>query len=82
MMFFCALFMGQKYFFSTKKNISSDILNAIARSLGYENVKRLKLMGKDLKSLSILCWKRKEGVMNSQNINETLVYEDGTPDKK
>ncbi|KOX79813.1 hypothetical protein WN51_11424, partial [Melipona quadrifasciata] len=81
-MFFCALFMGQKYFFSTKKNIPSDILNAIAKSLGYANVKRLELIGKDLKSLSILCWRRKERAMNSQNINETLIYEDDTPDRK
>ncbi|XP_043524381.1 uncharacterized protein LOC122536242 isoform X2 [Frieseomelitta varia] len=81
-MFFCALFMGQKYFFSTKKNIPSDILNAITRSLGYEDVKRLKVMGRDLKSLSVLCWKRKEGAMNAQNINKTLIYEDDTPDRK
>ncbi|XP_068978196.1 uncharacterized protein [Bombus flavifrons] len=77
-----ALFMGQKYFFSTKKTISSDILNAVVRSLGYKNSKRFKLMGRDLKSLSKLCWKRKEGTMNSENINKTVVYEDGVLDIK
>ncbi|KAG6794904.1 hypothetical protein HZU73_09353 [Apis mellifera caucasica] len=79
---FFALFVGQKYFFSTKKQISSEILEGIVKSLGYTDSRRFKLMGRDLKSLSELCWKKKEGTINSENINKILIFKDGSPDKK
>ncbi|XP_076678597.1 uncharacterized protein LOC143374363 isoform X2 [Andrena cerasifolii] len=77
-----ALFIGQKYFFCTKKNIPSDILEGILKNMGYNSSKKLNLMGKDLKSLSKLCWKKKEGALSSENINKSLIYKDGSPDKK
>ncbi|XP_017765027.1 PREDICTED: uncharacterized protein LOC108554324, partial [Eufriesea mexicana] len=79
---FFALFIGQKYFFSTNKNVSFNILDGIAKSLGFEGSKRFKLMGKDIKSLSELCWRKKEGTINYKNINKNLVFKDGAPDRK
>ena len=79
---FFALFIGQKYFFCTKKNVPSDVLDGIAKSMGYKSIKKLNLMGKDLKSLSKLCWKKKEGAVSSENINKSLIYKDGSPDRK
>lgn len=79
---FFALFMGQKYFFCTRKYVASDILNAIVTSLGCKDSKRFKLMGRDLKSLSELCWTKKEGATSFENINKTLEYKDAVPDRK
>lgn len=79
---FFALFIGQKYFFCNKKNVPSNILEGIIRSMGYKSSKKLNLMGKDLKSLSKLCWKKKEGALSSENINKSLIYKDGSPDRK
>ena len=79
---FFALFIGQKYFFCTKKNVPLDVLDGIAKSMGYKSIKKLNLMGKDLKSLSKLCWKKKEGAVSSENINKSLIYKDGSPDRK
>lgn len=78
---YLALFTGQKHFFSSKRHVSSDLLNAVIRSLGYMDTKRLKLMGRDLRSLSKLHWKRMEGALNC-NIDNTLEYKDAVPDIK
>ncbi|OAD52040.1 hypothetical protein WN48_03332, partial [Eufriesea mexicana] len=77
-----AITVSQKYFFSTNKNVSFNILDGIAKSLGFEGSKRFKLMGKDIKSLSELCWRKKEGTINYKNINKNLVFKDGAPDRK
>ena len=79
---FFALFIGQKYFFCTNKNVPSDILDGIAKSMGYKSSKKLNLTGKDLKSLSKLCWKKKEGAGSSENINKSLIYKDASPERK
>ncbi|XP_012146848.2 uncharacterized protein LOC105663328 [Megachile rotundata] len=79
---YLALFMGQKYFFSTKRFISLNILTAVIKYLGYADSKRLKLMGRDLKSLSRLCWKKMEGALNCETINNTLEYKDAAPNIK
>ncbi|KOC59189.1 hypothetical protein WH47_11265, partial [Habropoda laboriosa] len=80
--FFFALFMDQKYLFCPKNNVSSNILSGIVRSLGYKDFKRFKLEGKDLESLSKLCWQKKEGAINLENINQTFVYKDAAPEKR
>lgn len=79
---FFALFIDQKYFFCSKKNVPSDLLEGIIKNMGYMSSKKLNLMGKDLKSLSKLCWKKKEGALSSENINKSLIYRDGSPDRK
>lgn len=79
---FVALFVGQKYFFCTRKDVSSTILNAVVTSLGYRDSKRFKLMGRNLKSLNELCWKKKEGATSSENITKTVTYKDASPERK
>ncbi|XP_034193623.2 uncharacterized protein LOC117610397 [Osmia lignaria lignaria] len=78
---YLALFIGQKYFFSTRRYVSSDLLNAVIRCMGYMDSKRLKLTGRDLRSLSKLCWRKMEGALNS-NIDNTLEYKDAVPNIK
>ncbi|XP_076651453.1 uncharacterized protein LOC143358299 [Halictus rubicundus] len=77
-----AIFVGQKYFFASKKKVSSDILQAIITSTGFEKSKQINLMGKNLKSLSKMCWKRKEGVLDSEKISNIVEYNDADPERK
>ncbi|XP_017886455.1 uncharacterized protein LOC108628796 [Ceratina calcarata] len=77
---YVAFFMDQKYFFSTHKHLSSDILNAVAKGVGFDNPKRLKLSGRVLQSLNQLCWNKKEGAVNSENVTEDLTYIENEPD--
>ncbi|XP_078053643.1 uncharacterized protein LOC144479042 [Augochlora pura] len=79
---FFAVFTGQKYFFISRKNVSPDVLQAIAASIGYEKSKQIKLMGKDLKSLSKMCMNRRKGVQNTENINKIVKYNNFSPEKK
>ncbi|CAK9807472.1 hypothetical protein ANTQUA_LOCUS5213 [Anthophora quadrimaculata] len=80
--YFFALFMDQKYIFCPKGNFLSAVLNGIVKSLGYKNCKRFKLMGRDLESLNRLCWQKKEGAISSENINQTLMYKDVSPERR
>ncbi|XP_076295407.1 uncharacterized protein LOC143216338 isoform X2 [Lasioglossum baleicum] len=77
-----AIFVGQKYFFTSKKNVSSDILQAIVTSTGFHKSKQMNLMGKNLKSLCKMFRKRKEGVLNSENIHNIVEYNDADPVRK
>ncbi|XP_053975497.1 uncharacterized protein LOC128874619 [Hylaeus volcanicus] len=79
---FIALFIGHEYFFSSKKNISPDIIQAIVNSMGYKKSYTLKLTGKDLKSLIEMCWRQKGKALDSENINESVQYMDASPDIK
>lgn len=74
-----ALFIGQKYFFCSKRNIPSNIIKAITKNLGFQSSYRLKLTGKDLKSLSRLCWLKKEGASTPENVHTPLLYKDADP---
>ncbi|XP_076758650.1 uncharacterized protein LOC143427988 [Xylocopa sonorina] len=82
--FYLALFMGQKYFFSTLKRIPSDILDVIVKSVNSKNckVKRFDLSGRDLKSLSELCWKKKEKALDPESVTKILQFKETSPEKK
>ncbi|KYQ49941.1 hypothetical protein ALC60_10962 [Trachymyrmex zeteki] len=74
-----ALFFGQKYFFCSRKNVSVDYIKTIAFNLGYNNSKRIKLMGKDLKSLIKLLWIKQQNVLQAGDINQPPVYQPSNP---
>ncbi|KAG7200494.1 hypothetical protein KM043_001060 [Ampulex compressa] len=83
--FFFAIFLGQRYFFSSKKNVPKLFIEAMTNSMGYTSSKQLKLMGRDLRSLIKLLWARKQGTLNSENLDldldqdQTPIYEDTAP---
>ncbi|KYN28287.1 hypothetical protein ALC57_02348 [Trachymyrmex cornetzi] len=74
-----ALFFEQKYFFCSKKNVPIDYLKVIASNLGYNNSKRIKLMGKDLKSLIKLLWIEQQNVLQAEDISQPPVYQPSEP---
>lgn len=69
-----ALFLGQRYFFCTKINISPSFLKVMATILGYKDSERIKLMGKDLRSLMKLLWIKQQGILHTGNLNQPPVY--------
>lgn len=75
MPFFFALFLEHKYFFCSRKNISHDFIKVIATTLGYKNGKRIKLMGKDLRSLIRLLWSKQQGALHVDGLKQSPVYE-------
>lgn len=76
---YVAIFMGQTYFFSTNRYLSSDILSAIARTMGFNNSKRFMLSGRDLPSLSQLCWNKRKGAMELEHVLKDLTYVENEP---
>ncbi|XP_067216527.1 uncharacterized protein [Linepithema humile] len=76
---FFAFFSGHKYIFCSKKNISFDIMKMIATCIGYDNNKRINLMGKDLKSLIRLLRIKQQGVSHAENINQASAYKPSSP---
>lgn len=77
---FFALFMGHKYLFCSRKNISHDFINCMATALGYNNKsKKIKLMGKDLRSLIRLLWNKQQGTLLADDIHQPTVYEPSVP---
>ncbi|XP_018351864.1 PREDICTED: uncharacterized protein LOC108754213 [Trachymyrmex septentrionalis] len=74
-----ALFFEQKYFFCSKKNVSIDYIKVIASNLGYNNSKRIKLMGRDLKSLIKLLWIKHQNVLQAEGISQPPVYQPSEP---
>jgi len=76
---FFAFFLEHKYIFCSKKNISFDIIKMVTTCIGYNNSKRIKLMGKDLKSLIRLLWIKQQGVLHAENINQVSTYKPSDP---
>ncbi|XP_011150712.1 uncharacterized protein LOC105189964 [Harpegnathos saltator] len=76
---FFAVFLGHKYFFCSKKNVSSDFIQAIATTLGYKDSKRIKLTGRDIRSLMRMLWNKQQGVLHAADLNRSLVYEASDP---
>lgn len=76
---FFALFLGHKYFFCSRKNVPLDYIKVMAVSLGYSNSKRIKLMGKDLRSLIKLLWIKQQGALSAEDISEPPAYQSSDP---
>jgi len=76
---FFALFLGRKHFFCSRKNAPLDFVKAIAVVLGYIDSKRIKLTGRDLKSLIRLLWIKQQGVLCIENITQSPVYKSSEP---
>ncbi|XP_012529037.1 uncharacterized protein LOC105832531 [Monomorium pharaonis] len=76
---FFALFLGHKYFFCSRKIVPLDYIKVIAISLGYENSKRIKLMGKDLKSLIKLLWFKQQGTLHADYVSQPPVFQPSDP---
>ncbi|KAL0123869.1 hypothetical protein PUN28_006008 [Cardiocondyla obscurior] len=76
---FFALFMDHKYFFCTKKIVQSNYLKVVTVSLGYNNYKKIKLMGRDLKSLMKLLWNKQQGALHAEGISQPPVYQSSNP---
>lgn len=76
---FFALFLGHKYFFSSKKVVPHDYVKVITISLGYNNSKKIKLMGKDLASLIKLLWIKQQGTLHAGDIGQPPVYQPSNP---
>ncbi|KZC10511.1 hypothetical protein WN55_01948 [Dufourea novaeangliae] len=77
-----ALFLGQTYFFINKQNVKDTVLNAVVTGMGYNKSEQINLKGKNLKSLSKMCWQKKEGALNYENINDTVKYKNTSPEIK
>lgn len=76
---FFALFLGHKYFFCSKKTVPLDYIKVMAVSLGYNNSKRIKLMGKNLESLIKLLWIKQQGTLRAEDISQPPVYRSSDP---
>jgi len=76
---FFALFLGHKHFFCSKKNVPLDFVKAITVVLGHIDSKRIKLMGRDLRSLIRLLWIKQQGVLCVENITRSPVYKPSEP---
>lgn len=76
---FFAFFLGHKYIFCSKKVILFDVIKVVITCLGYKRSKRIKLMGKNLKSLIRLLWIKQQGVLHTENINQQPAYEPSDP---
>ena len=72
-----ALFLGQKYFFCSKKTVSSYFIKAVASTMGHNGSKRMKLFGKDILSLLTFIWQKKQGVIDTKT--EEVPYQDSKP---
>lgn len=75
---FFALFVGHKYLFCSIKNVSSYSIKAVTNALGYKDYKRIKLVGRDLKSLIRILWIKQQGALHIEGINQP-VYETSNP---
>lgn len=76
---FFALVLRHKYFFCSKKFVSLDYIKVLAISLGYNNGKRIKLMGKDLRSLMKLLWLKQQGTLCTEGIGQPSIYQPSNP---
>ncbi|KAJ8667240.1 hypothetical protein QAD02_008902 [Eretmocerus hayati] len=74
---FFALMDGEKFFFSSKKQVSEDIVLAIVNALGHSNYKQLKLCGRDVHSLVQILINKKTSKLQSV---EAQVPEDFEPE--
>ncbi|XP_063988468.1 uncharacterized protein LOC135168335 isoform X2 [Diachasmimorpha longicaudata] len=74
-----ALFLRHGHFFCAKKGATKEFLQAIVEGLGYETCKKLKLMGRDLKSLSKMLELKKQGVVQFRNLCNSPIYGDSEP---
>lgn len=77
--FYFALFMGHKYFFCSRKNIPDNFIKIMTNTLGYKKSKKIKLMGKDVRSLMRMLWIKQQGVLRATDLNKPLVYESSKP---
>jgi len=76
---FFALFLGHKYFFCSRKDVPLYYIKVIAISLGYDDGKRIKLIGRDLRSLIKLLWIKQQGTIHAEDINRPPVYQLSNP---
>ncbi|XP_011304634.1 uncharacterized protein [Fopius arisanus] len=74
-----ALFLRHGYFFCSKKGVTKEFLQAIVEGLGFDTSKKLKLMGRDLKSLSKMLELKKQGVVQFGNLCNSPKYTDSEP---
>lgn len=77
--FYFALFLGHRYFFCSRKNISNDFIKMMTDTLGYTKSKRIKLTGRDVRSLMRILWIKRQGVLHATDLNQPLVYETSKP---
>lgn len=77
--FFFALFLGHKYIFCSKKNISDVFVTAIANALGYKKSKKIKLAGRDVRSLIKMLWIKQQGILHAASLDQSLTYEAADP---
>lgn len=76
---FFALIVEYKYFFCSRKTVSSEFIKLMTTALGYNSSKRINLMGRDLRSLIRLLWNKRQGTLHTENIRQPLVYEPSDP---
>lgn len=76
---FFALFLRHKYFFCSKKIVSLNYIKGLAISQGYNNGRRIKLMGKDLRSLMKFLWLKEQGTLRTEAIGQPSVYQPSNP---
>lgn len=79
---FFALFINEKHFFCSKKTVAQGFIDIITMSLGFSHSKRLKLMGKDVKSLDQLCKAKEQRAIGINDIEDIPVYKTALPEKK
>ncbi|XP_011501793.1 PREDICTED: uncharacterized protein LOC105365350 [Ceratosolen solmsi marchali] len=66
--------INENYFFCSKKGVSNEFLMAVTESLGYQNCKKIKLMGKDIHSLIKMLLSRKAATMEGRLLCQPLPF--------
>ncbi|KAL2712962.1 uncharacterized protein V1478_017553 [Vespula squamosa] len=74
-----AIFLDQKYLFSSKKNAPQMFFDAITHTMGYNKHKSIDLKGKDLMSLIRLLRLRMQGALSASDIINRRTYHDAQP---
>lgn len=77
--FYFALFLGHEYIFCSKKNISSDFMKIVTDTLGYKKIKKIKLIGRDIRSLMRMLRIKQQGILHAADLDQSLVYEASEP---
>jgi 5'(3')-deoxyribonucleotidase len=71
--------LNENYIFCSKKGVLKVFLMAVADALGYQNVKQIKLIGKDIHSLIKMLLSRKKANLEGRMLCQPLPFKRVTP---
>ena len=74
-----ALVPNEKFFFSSKKAVLKSTLMALVNTMGYQSVKQIKLMGRDIPSLVQMLLAKQTAQLQGERIKEPLPFIEAPP---